>query len=211
MIGVLLSGVLAGLAVAVPVGAVGALVVMAGARRGWRVAAAGGAGAATVDAVYAIVAVVGGSTVAAIASSAAVSLRIAAGLILVVLGALMIRSGFRATAPTSGIDEGPSWLFGTARRAYVSFIGITAVNPATVIYFVALVIGGQVGHGTVAAGALFVAGVFVGSVVWQLFLASGGAALGGLLSGPRGRRWTAFIGGGMTALLAFKTLVGWSG
>lgn len=205
----LLSGVVAGLAVAVPVGAVGALIVMTGAQRGWRLAAAGGAGAATVDAAYAILAVVGGGTAAAMASSAAEPLRVAAGLVLLVLGALMVRSGCKSSG--SSADNGPSRLFGSAGRAYASLVGITAVNPATVIYFVALVMGGQVGRGTIPAGAVFVAGVFIGSAAWQLLLAFAGAALGGVLAGPRSRRLTAFIGGGITVLLAIKTLAGWPG
>lgn len=209
MISALLSGAVAGLAVAVPVGAVGALVVMTGARSGWRIAAAGGAGVATVDALYAVLAVIGGSTVAAIAVGIAMPLRVTAGVVLLLLGALMIRSGVRARDAGSTADADRSRLFGSAWHTYVSLVGITAVNPATVIYFATLVVGGHLGDGAAETGVMFVAGVFAGSVSWQVLLASGGAALGGALTGPRGRRWTAFVGGGITALLALRTLLGW--
>ncbi|WP_051405938.1 LysE/ArgO family amino acid transporter [Gordonia alkanivorans] len=202
----LFGGIVAGLAVAVPVGAVGALIVMTGAHRGWRVAAGGGLGASTVDALYAILAVIGGSAVTAAVGSVATPLRWVAGLVLLVLGAMMLRSGWRSRSGTT--DAGPSRLFGTAGRAYVSVFGVTAINPATVIYFAALVAGGAVVEPTAASGTAFVLGVLIGSAAWQLVLAAGGSFLGAALVGDRGRRWTAVIGGGLTMLLAARILIG---
>ncbi|GAB83491.1 LysE family transporter [Gordonia rubripertincta] len=98
MITALFGGIVAGLAVAVPVGAVGTLIVMTGAHRGWRVAAAGGLGAATVDTLYASLAVIGGSAVTAAVGSVATPLRWLAGLVLLTLGAMMLRSGWASEA-----------------------------------------------------------------------------------------------------------------
>ncbi len=206
MITALFGGIVAGLAVAVPVGAVGALIVMTGAHRGWRVAAAGGLGAATVDALYASPAVVGGSAVTAAVGGVATPLRWQAGLVLLTLGAMMLRSGWASRSRTPA--AGPSRLFGTPGRAYVSVFGVTAVNPATVIYFTALVAGGSLVDPTLANGAAFVLGVLIGSAAWQLVLAAGGSLLGAALVGDRGRRWTAVVGGGLTMLLAARILFG---
>ena len=64
MLDVLISGLVTGYAIAVPVGAVAALIVALSARDGWRVGAAAGLGVATVDGVYALVAVLAGKAVA---------------------------------------------------------------------------------------------------------------------------------------------------
>ncbi|MDH3005669.1 LysE family transporter [Gordonia alkanivorans] len=205
MITALIGGIVAGLAVAVPVGAVGALIVMTGAHRGWRVAAGGGLGAATVDALYASLAVIGGSAVTAAVGSVATPLKWVAGLVLLTLGAAMLRSGWTRSADQ---NLGPSRLFGTAGRAYVSVFGVTAINPATVIYFAALVAGGSLVEPSAANGASFVLGVLIGSAAWQLVLAAGGSFLGAALVGDRGRRWTAIVGGGVTMLLAARILLG---
>ena len=65
---------------------------------------------------------------------------------------------------------------------------MTAVNPATVITFVAVVLGRA--PGTVVAWAtvvLFAVGAFGASATWQLLLVGGGSLLGRLLRGRRGQ------------------------
>jgi arginine exporter protein ArgO len=72
-------------------------------------------------------------------------------------------------------------------RAYLSLFALTAINPATVITFAAVVIGrSQIGSSWLAV-ALFALGAFVASAVWQLLLAGGGSLLGRLLRGRRGQ------------------------
>ena len=60
----LVSGLLAGYGIAVPVGAIAVLVIGLSARSGLAVGAGAGLGAATADGLYATVAVVGGAAVA---------------------------------------------------------------------------------------------------------------------------------------------------
>ena len=58
-------------------------------------------------------------------------------------------------------------------KTYVKFLGLTIVNPPTVIYFVAFVVGlGLADDLTAAQGAAFVAGAFLASLSWQLMLAT---------------------------------------
>ena len=57
-----LSGLVTGWAIAVPIGAVGAFLVTLTARTSWRVGAAAALGIATVDGAYAALAVVAGAT-----------------------------------------------------------------------------------------------------------------------------------------------------
>jgi len=84
------------------------------------------------------------------------------------------------------------------KSTYVVLLGITLVNPMTLIYFSALVLGGP----TSGDGLVFVLAAFAASASWQLLLAGGGALLGRLLAGPRGRLATALVSSAVIVGLA---------
>ncbi|MDH6145017.1 arginine exporter protein ArgO [Kitasatospora sp. GP30] len=197
-----LAGLLAGYGIAVPVGAIGALLVGLSARRGWRIGAGAALGVATADGVYAAVAVLGGQSAARFLAPASTPLRWAAGVVLLgiaartALAALKVRQ--RRTA-----DKGPQLVAGSAVRAYAALLGLTLLNPATVIYFVALVLGGSARH---QAGPVFVIAAFLASASWQLLLAVGGALLGRGLTGERGRLVTALLASALITALAVRSL-----
>ena len=66
---------------------------------------------------------------------------------------------------------------GSARRTFAAFLGLTLLNPITVTYFTALILGlTGTGVGPVEKAA-FVAGAFLASLSWQLLLAAVGAFL----------------------------------
>lgn len=200
-----LGGCLAGLAVAIPVGAVATLIVLTSASDGWRTGAAAGMGAATADGLYAAVAVFLGAALAPAISSVATPLRWLSAAALAVLGALMIRRALRTAAAPDSAPRSP----GGPARAYVAVLGITVVNPTTVIYFAALVIGSPFGElGDAGSGLLFIAGALIASAGWQLLLAAIGTLLGRVVTGTNGRRWTTLTGGVIVVLLAARTAVG---
>jgi arginine exporter protein ArgO len=91
-------------------------------------------------------------------------------------------------------------------RAYLLFVGITAANPATVVYFAAIVLGNRHLVSTPVEGVVFVAAAFAASASWQLALAGGGAALGRVVTGPRGRLVTGLVSAVVIALLALSTV-----
>ena len=66
---------------------------------------------------------------------------------------------------------------------------MTAVNPATVVTFAAVVLGRSAGDGSFdwATVVLFAVGAFAASATWQLVLVGGGSLLGRLLTGRRGQ------------------------
>jgi arginine exporter protein ArgO len=102
-------------------------------------------------------------------------------------------------------DGVPTRLFGV----YVQLIGLTILNPLTVIYFSVLVLGLHNGHSwTVADGAVFVLATVAASACWQSVLAIGGAVIGRALTGPRGRLGSALVGNAVIALLAVRLLTG---
>jgi arginine exporter protein ArgO len=69
-----------------------------------------------------------------------------------------------------------------------------------VVYFAALVLG----RGDAGGGAPFVAGAFLASASWQLFIAGGGSLIGRLLTGERGRLITALVSSAVIAVLAVR-------
>jgi arginine exporter protein ArgO len=167
-----LAGLLAGLGVAVPLGAVGVLLVQEGVTRGWRPAAAGATGVALVDGGYALVAVVAGTAVSSALAGRERAIQVVGAVVLLAVVARGLVGLRRRDADAAALGEPPS------AQVLRRFVALTAVNPLTAVYFVALTasLGSRVSGP--AAGAAFVAGVFLASWAWQLVLATAGAAGG---------------------------------
>lgn len=200
-----LAGLLAGWGIAVPVGAVGVLLVLLGAHHGRRVGCAGGMGAAVVDLVYATLAVVLGSALAPVLERAAGPVRWVAAGVLVVVAALLLKPALVRSddTPSPAAADSPGM---TPTRAFTLVLAATALNPATVVYFVALTSGAATTTLTTPAHRVaFVLAAFVASASWQLLLGSAGAWAGTRLTGPRGRRWTAVVGSLVVLALALRT------
>jgi arginine exporter protein ArgO len=192
-----LDGVAAGYGIAVPVGAIGALIAGISARTSLRVGAAAGMGAATADGIYAGIAVAGGAAVATVIAPAAGPLRWCGAVVLLGFAVWTAWSAVRGPGSVERVDR-PT----TAFRAYAGILGLTLLNPATVIYFAALVLG----RGGAGGGVRFVLGAFLASASWQLLIAGGGALAGRLLTGLRGRMVTAFASSLVIAVLAIRLL-----
>jgi len=207
----LLAGAAAGLGIAIPVGAIAILIVETGLRRGFRLAAAAGAGAATVDGVYALVAAAFGAALAAVLAPWERPLRIVAVVVLVAIALRGLR-GLRAMSRPGAADGAPirpdveaAERGGSAVRTYGVFVAITLLNPVTVTYFAALILGlGSTGTGP-AEKVAFVAGAFLASLAWQTLLAAVGAFLHRRLS-PRLRAAVVLLGNAI--ILAFATAIG---
>lgn len=199
----MLAGVAAGYAIAIPVGAIAAYLITLGASHGFRVGAAGGLGAASVDGIYATVAVTLGALVVPLVAPIQEPLRWVSAGVLALVGILLVIGGLRARSGEAPADAP------TARRAYLTVLGLTLVNPATVVYFLALVTGGTFHLDGVGDSVVFVVSAFAASASWQLLLAAAGAGLGRVLRGDAARRWTSLVGGAVVIALAVKTVLGW--
>ncbi|GHE46866.1 lysine transporter LysE [Streptosporangium violaceochromogenes] len=207
MTAALVAGLLAGYGVAVPVGAIAAYLVALTARTSLKVGASAALGVATADGVYALVAALGGAALAHVVQPFMLPLRWASAFVLI---GLAVRTGvtavsrYRGRRMTTRTGEAPL----SASRAYIGLLGITMMNPVTVIYFAALVVTGQA---TAASGygerAVFVLAAFAASASWQLLLAGGGALLGRSLTGGRGRLVTALASSALVGALAVHLLV----
>lgn len=198
MTGAVVAGLLAGWAIAVPVGAIGAYLVALSAAAPWRTGAAAALGVACADGAYAVGAVLGGAAVAPVVTEMAEPLRrVSAGVLL----ALAARTAVVALRPSGAAPAVPP------RRAFVRLLGLTLVNPMTVVLFSALVVG--LGDLTTPGEQLvFAAGAFVASASWQLLLVAFGASLGRVLTGRRGRLATGLVSSAVIAVLALDVLLG---
>lgn len=203
----LVAGLLAGYGIAVPVGAVATYLVSLTARTSLRTGVCAALGVATADGLYALVATVGGSAVAALLRPVLDPLRWAAALVLVALaarGAVTAVREYRArhlATRTTPPPPGPG-------RAYLGLLGITLLNPTTVIYFAALVLGTRAEEAVrPLEQGVFVLAAFVASASWQLLLASGGALLGRTLTGHRGRLVTALVSSAVITALAVRMVL----
>ncbi|MEP7003723.1 MAG: LysE family transporter [Chloroflexota bacterium] len=192
-----LTGVITGLAVAMPPGAVTGLIVRTGLQRGFRAALAAGWGTATVDCAYCTIAILGGVALIPLLGAFEGPLRIVTGLVLVGLGLYGI-ARTRDTAP-SDAPVGARDLIAT----YLRFIGITMVNPATLAYFAAVAFGFS---GSVLGDAgSFIVGVFAASLGWHALLALMSGSLHGRL-GPRSRGILTVVANGVVVLLGLRIL-----
>ncbi|MGW2302205.1 LysE family transporter [Streptomyces sp. NPDC001809] len=204
MTAAVVAGLLAGYGIAIPVGAVGAYLVAVAARTGWRTGAGAALGVATADGVYAVIAVAGGAALVPLLTPVANPLRWASALVLVMFavraahGAVAAYRTGGAVSRDDGTELGPG-------RAYLAFLGITILNPMTVVYFAALVLAtGPSAPATLLDRTAFVLAALAASASWQLLLALGGALLGRILTGPRGRLATALASSTLIVVLAVR-------
>ena len=176
-----------------PPGAIATLILSTGLRRGFGFAAAAGLGAATVDFAYALAALLVGTAIASLLAGAERPLQLATGVILIafgIWGASRARLKVHETA-AAGISTRD--LLST----YLRFVALTAVNPATLGYFVAIAVG--LGSAASVNVPAFAFGVLVASAGWQLLLAAFSGALHGRL--PDSARTWAVLGGNVIVVL----------
>ena len=172
---VFLTGVVAGYGIAVPVGAIAVLIVEVGIRCGFRCASAAGAGAATADLLYACLAVIGGAALAGVVESVDRPLRIVSAAVLVVIAVVGLRRAGRTRELVEFSFPDRRELAGT----YVRFVALTIINPTTIVYFAAVIVGlGVADDLSAAEGVLFAVGAFLASLSWQTLLAAVGALAG---------------------------------
>jgi arginine exporter protein ArgO len=201
--GALVAGLVAGYGVAVPVGAIAALIVSLTARTSLKVGASAAMGVATADGLYAVAAVLGGAALARLVEPVAGPLRWVAAVVLVAIAVRTFRGAIRRRHEPPAVRQADGRM-GTPLGAYLSFLGLTLLNPATIVYFAALVLGrrSDTGH-----AGVFVVGAFAASASWQLLIAGGGSLLGRVLTGPRGRFATAIASSAVIAVLAVSLVL----
>lgn len=165
----LAKSMLVGLAIAAPLGPIGALCISRALAGGFWSGLAGGLGTALADAAYASLAALGFAAFAAALDLVEAPLKLAGGLFMLWLG---LRS-LRATPAGGPVRLAARDLAGTVGATFV----LTVTNPMTILSFVAVFAAlGLADQPEPANAATVVAGVFAGSLAWWALL-SGGVAI----------------------------------
>ncbi len=191
-----LIGVVAGYAIAIPVGPIAVLILGIGMRDGLRAAMAAGAGTATADVLYASSAMLAGPALVAVISPVLLPARLLAAALLLAIAYRQLR--------VVRVDETARAPAATA-RTYATVLALTLLNPATVIYFASLAVGLPVVSAEPGARALFVAGAGLASLSWQWLLAGAGSALHGRMP-ERVGLLTRYASSAIIAVLALKII-----
>ena len=192
---VFIEGIIAGYGIAIPVGAIGILIVEMGLRCGFKIGFMAGAGAAAADMLYAALATLAGAAIVVWLEPVAFQLRFLSALVLLGLGIRGLMVGLRRSRSGDRTAEvcGPG-------RMFMQFLGLTIINPLTIIYFTALIVGGgDWGKGSAAGPLFFIVGVGLASLSWQTLLAGLGASASHKL--PPGFQSLAVVGGNLVILL----------
>lgn len=211
-----IKGIVIGLVIAAPVGPIGFLCISRTLEYGAVVGLATGLGAAAADAVYGGVAAFGLMQVAESLAAHDVTLRIVGGLALVLIGLRTLllaerrQQDFAAKEAMTGAGLVPAGA--PAGRGVPGYFGssflLTLANPATILGFLAFfaAVGWAQDLETHTHATIMVVGVFLGSAVWWLGLATATAVLSSRMGG-RQRVWiqrlsgVVIIGFGIFALL----------
>ncbi|MFI9638847.1 LysE family transporter [Micromonospora sp. NPDC051925] len=173
-----IAGVAAGLGVAMPLGAIGVLIVREGMLRGYRSGLAAAAGVATVDTLYCLVALLTGAALAPVIASWGDAPRYLSGAVIIALGGYQLIALRRSPAVHRPEAAGPR-----SRSVYARFVALTAINPLTLVYFFALAGVVTTTTGTWFGPAVFVVAAGFASLLWQMALAAIGAVLGAAIPG----------------------------
>ena len=166
MFSVLLRGFALGFAIAASPGPIFFLCLRRTLLRGRLYGLVSGLGVATADGLYATIASFGFAAMASAVVSGRRPLAVIGGAVLIGLGSRILfeRRLQTSTAPAA-THAGLAW-------AYLSTLGLTITNPATIISFAALAATLGLGSGTgLSRPAALVAGVLLGSAAWWCLLA----------------------------------------
>jgi threonine/homoserine/homoserine lactone efflux protein len=166
---VFITGALAGLALAIPLGPMAILLISTTLKHGRGIGVFGALAMATVDFSYAALVFAFGNVIINLLTGWVFPLRLLGSAILVYVAIKIFMD-----ARKSSKIENPDLSNSSASRfkTYAKFFGLTVLNPATAFYFFGItpsVAAISQGTGFLSVG-LFAIGVFLGSVVWQLSL-----------------------------------------
>jgi threonine/homoserine/homoserine lactone efflux protein len=204
----LLEGSLAGLGVAVPVGPIAVLLVDLSMRRGFAHAVPAALGAASADLTYATVAAVLGTAAARALEPLETPLHVVSVAVLFAIAGVRT---WRLVSSRRAVAAEPVGDRRTERggaSTYLAFLGLTLLNPVTVAYFAALILGLQGDTLTgPASKALFVLGAFGASAAWQLTLVGAGGLVHHRLP-ANATLVTGLVGNAVIVALGIRLLVG---
>ncbi|MDD1696666.1 MAG: LysE family transporter [Methanoregula sp.] len=159
-----IQGIIIGLTLAVPIGPISLLCIHRTITDGRLHGIISGFGVSTADSFYAAITVLGLTVISTIIIAEQSLFRGLAGVILILIG---IKVFLSVPADVSEKSEHETYL-----RDYLSMFAIAIANPMTLVFFLVILPGlGVIIQGSEFLPAMeFVAGVFLGSVLWWIIL-----------------------------------------
>ena len=162
-LGVFPKGLLAGLAIAAPVGPVNVLCISRTLRKGWKSGLASGLGAATADALYGAIAGFSINFIIQLLIREEFWLRLIGGSFLIVVGLLYY---FKRAGSLDAQESGSA-----KQSDFVSALLLNLTNPTTVLSFLAVLAALRASQPkSWWLDWLLVLGIFGGSLFWWIFL-----------------------------------------
>jgi putative LysE/RhtB family amino acid efflux pump len=161
-----------GFFVALQLGPLSLYLIRSTLRNGWEVGLAIASGIAVIDLAYATLGAAGAAPLLAI-GPLDVILGLLGAAVLVLLGARTLWSAFRIR-----LGEGAEPI--SPRRGFLTALSATASNPLTIASWAAIFSAASAAGaaGSVPSAALLIAGVGLGSLTWDVTLATGTALVG---------------------------------
>jgi putative LysE/RhtB family amino acid efflux pump len=161
-----------GFFVALQLGPLSLYLIRSTLRNGWEVGLAIASGIAVIDLAYATLGAAGAAPLLAI-GPLDVILGLLGAAVLVLLGARTLWSAFRIR-----LGEGAEPI--SPRRGFLAALSATASNPLTIASWAAIFSAASAAGaaGSVPSAALLIAGVGLGSLTWDVTLATGTALVG---------------------------------
>ena len=172
-----LRAFLFGITVAIAIGPIAILILNIGINHGFLLAARSAAGAASADFTYSVIALSIGTVLVAVLNEYEIVFRAIASSVLIALGVWMTIKVLRAPREAKVADR-------HGRFGFVILYFLTLVNPLTILIFLGF--SGQLEFSGGFAEILLLSFlIFAGSLLVQIVLAAGGAAVSRLLRNPR--------------------------
>ena len=190
-----------GFFVALQLGPLSLYLIRSTLRNGWEVGLAIAAGIAVIDLAYATLGAAGAAPLLAI-GPLDVILGLLGATVLVLLGARTLWSAFRIRLGEGAEPVSP-------RRGFLTALSATAPNPLTIASWAAIFSAASAAGaaGSVPSAVLLIAGVGLGSLTWDVTLASG-TALAGRAAGERLLRVVDLVAG--IGLICFGAVLAYS-
>jgi putative LysE/RhtB family amino acid efflux pump len=190
-----------GFFVALQLGPLSLYLIRSTLRNGWEVGLAIASGIAVIDLAYATLGAAGAAPLLAI-GPLDVILGLLGAAVLMLLGARTLWSAFRIR-----LGEGAEPI--SPRRGFLTALSATASNPLTIASWAAIFSAASAAGaaGSVPSAALLIAGVGLGSLTWDVTLATG-TALVGRAAGERLLRVVDLVAG--IGLIAFGVALAYS-
>ncbi|AJY73740.1 LysE family translocator [Paenibacillus beijingensis] len=161
---ILLKGILIGLSIAAPVGPIGVLCIKRTLNQGRLFGFVSGLGAASADALYGLIAAVGFNVITELLIGQQMWIRLFGGLFLCYLGYQAMKTNTKTN------DSGDVKRMDRLTAAYVTTFFLTMTNPLTILSFLGVFAGiGTSGTMTLSSFQMVI-GIFIGSMIWWLFL-----------------------------------------